>query len=309
MTALVAAIDVGSSATRLVVARVGAPDNAPEVLLRLRVPLRLGTEVFARGSIGTSSRKQLVQAFADIAQRLKTLQVVAYRAVATSALRDAANGSAILADIEHSTGIRVTLISGDEEARLMRRALLGAAARHHLPPPPADGLLLDLGGGSLEVTRVDGQESQSLPLGTVRLLGQFPQLAQPMTTVDVVHLSEAFFLEAHRHLGAVRPAPMALGTGGNIEAMARGLPGERGASMPALCVDALLPAACHIGPLPQGTRARCFGLNPGRADLLLPAVLIVHAVALCFGLGSIGVPGGGIRDALLSELTEELQSG
>lgn len=305
----VAAIDVGSSATRLVVARQGPRGQAPEALLRLRVPLRLGTEVFADGRIGPKSRAQLVQAFADIGQRLQAFGVTAYRAVATSALRDAVNGAEVLAEVARSTGIEVALISGEEEARLMRQALLGAHARHRQVPPPKDALLLDLGGGSLEVTRADGREARSLPLGTVRLLGQFPHLAQPMDTIDVVHMSEAFYRIVQNHVGAVSPAPMALGTGGNIEAMARGLPGERGAGMPSLQVEALLPAACSIGPLPQSTRARTFGLNPGRADLLLPAVLIVHAVALCYGVHAVGVPGGGIRDALLSELIEELEGG
>lgn len=299
-----AAIDVGSSATRVVVARPGP--KGPIVLWRQRVPLRLGTEVFAHGSIGPASIKQLTAAFVDIAKKLNSLHVVAYRAVATSALRDAANSAQLLAEIAQASGIVVQIITGVEEAELMRRALLGASRRHGLLPPPADALLLDLGGGSLELMRADGSQVQSLPLGTVRLLGRFPRLLAPMSALDVVHLSEDFVRASRMYLGQPKPAPMALGTGGNIEAMAQGLPGELAHGVPTLSTHALLPAACSIGPLPLQARATSFGLAPGRADLLLPAVLIVHAVALIFGLSRFCVPGGGIRDALLDDLLQEL---
>ena len=300
----IAAIDVGSSATRLVVARV--TDRGPIPFYRYRVPLRLGTEVFAQGSIGPNSQRLLAQAFADLQQRMRAHHVVAYRAVATSALRDAANGQQVLDAVRAHSGVSVQLISGDEEAELMRQALLGAVTRHGEPEPDAQTLLLDLGGGSLELMRADGSNVRSLPLGTVRLLGQYPNLQGPMSAYDVVHLSEQFVQELASRIGPVTPAPLALGTGGNISAMALGLPGGTPGSLPTLQVDALLPAACALGALPLNVRAKAFGLHHGRADLLLPAVLIVHAVGSLFGLRDIVVPGAGIRDALLRHLCREL---
>ena len=303
----IAAIDVGSSATRLVVAHVGP--RGPTPIYRQRAPIRLGTEVFAYGRIGEESQRLLVQAFVDLSKRLSAHQVVAYRAVATSALRDAANGQQVLEAVHAHSGIRVQLISGDEEAELMRQALLGAVTRHGEPEPASDTLLLDLGGGSLELMRADGSSVQSLPMGTVRLLGQYPALQKPMSAHDVVHLSERFVAELGAHLGPVAPAPLALGTGGNVDAMAQGLPGGRPGGLPSLHVDALLPAACALGPLPLSVRAKSFGLHHGRADLLLPAVLIVHAVGALFGVRDIMVPGAGIRDALLARLCQELTPG
>jgi exopolyphosphatase/guanosine-5'-triphosphate,3'-diphosphate pyrophosphatase len=306
-TPTIAAIDVGSSATRLVVAQIGP--RGPLPIHRQRAPIRLGTEVFASGRIGEDSQRQLVQAFGDLAKRLRAHHVVAYRAVATSALRDAANGRQVLDAVHAHSGIRVRIISGDEEAELMRQALLGAVTRHGQPEPAADALLLDLGGGSLELMRADGQSAQSLPMGTVRLLGRYTSLQQPMSVHDVVHLSEHLVRDLAAHLGPVAPAPLALGTGGNVHAMAQGLPGGAPFGLPTLRVDALLPAACALGPLPLSVRAKSFGLHHGRADLLLPAVLIVHAVGTLFNLQDIVVPGAGIRDALLDHLCQELTPG
>jgi exopolyphosphatase/guanosine-5'-triphosphate,3'-diphosphate pyrophosphatase len=298
----IAAIDVGSSATRLVIAK-----KAPlgfTTLYRSRAPIRLGTEVFGDGAIGPESRAQLVAAFREIARRLKAYHVVRYCAVATSALRDARNGSEVLAHIEKNSGLAVRLISGEEEARLMHDALLAAMRRHHLPPPPHKALLLDLGGGSLELMRVDGSEARSLPLGTVRLLAQHPRLAGPMSAHDVVSMSERFSFTLREHVGTPPVAEMALGTGGNVEAMAQRMPAQSSSPLPNLSIDALLPAACALGPLSVPARARAYGLHHGRADLLLPALLIVHAVGRLFGLDRILVPGAGIRDALLEGLWE-----
>lgn len=302
---VVAAIDVGSSATRLVVARLGGPVG-PVTLHRQRAPVRLGTEVFATGEIGQASITQLVNAFIDFAQKLQQHRVVAYRAVATSALREAKNGAEVILSIGERSGIDVQLITGDHEAALMRQALLGALPRHGHPVPPPSSLLMDLGGGSLELMRADGSEVRSLPMGTVRLLGQHPQLLHPMTAFDVITLSERFVAQLRAQVGIVAPAPLGLGTGGNIEAMAQWMPSAQSVRPPKLCVESLLPTACALGPRPLHVRAKSFGLHHGRADLLLPAVLIVHAVCTVFCLQDILVPGAGIRDALLAELGQEL---
>jgi exopolyphosphatase/guanosine-5'-triphosphate,3'-diphosphate pyrophosphatase len=279
-------------------------------LYRSRAPVRLGTEVFAGGPIGAASTAQLVAAFCQMAERLQAFRVARYTAVATSALRDAANGPAVVDAIAQQSGIAVQIISGVQEAQLMRQALLRALQRYGIPPPPKAALLMDLGGGSLELMRADGSQASSLPMGTVRVLAQHPALLLPISPERLRVLADGFIAQLRHHATDLMPAPMALGTGGNVEAMAQWVPATPTRVLPlgppTLSVSGLLPAACALGPMTLAARAKAYGLHAARADLLLPALLIVHAVGQVYGLEAVRVPGAGIRDALLYRLSQQL---
>ena len=157
----IAAVDVGSNAIRLIVVEVVA--GGSRTLDEQRYALRLGSDVFACGRLSANTIAELQAIFSDIAARLARYGVTRYRAVATSALRDAQNASAVVEALRASSGVVLEVIDGNEEARLMRRALLRAVGE-----PPSGMLLIDLGGGSLELARGPLQRSVSLPFGTVR---------------------------------------------------------------------------------------------------------------------------------------------
>lgn len=299
----IAAIDVGSSATRLVIAQIR--HGQPQTLLRTRTAVRLGTEVFAHGRVGAHTVQLLVQAFVHMAERLAWHQVEAHEAVATSALRDAANGAEVVAAIEAHSGIAVQIISGAQEAALMRQALMAAWRRTTDEALPPDALLLDLGGGSLELMRAQDTAGLSLPMGTVRLLAQHPELQGPMSQGQVLTLAASIEAQLGTAVGAVLPAPVVLGTGGNVEAMAQMAPGGA-AGPPSVALGALLPLALQLASMPIEQRARAFGLRAGRADLLMPAVLMVHAVGRIFGATHMAVPGAGIRDAMLVAMAQRI---
>ena len=146
-----AAIDVGSNAVRLLIKSVNAGDP-PERLTKtvlLRVPLRLGEEVFSVGEISASKKKQLLRTMKAFRQLMKVYDVESYRACATSAMRDAANGEKIVREIHNKTGIKLEIIDGQEEARMIYDSHIADLLGH-------DGhyIYVDVGGGSTEISLI-----------------------------------------------------------------------------------------------------------------------------------------------------------
>src|SRR6185312_1329285 len=136
-----------------------------------RVPVRLGSGAFTRGELDPKVIDDAVAAFVRFRQRFDHHGVSIYRAVATSAVRTASNRDVLLHRLYHEAGIELEAIEGEEEARLVRKAVIQALAPHGGAPRA----ILDLGGGSLEVNWRQGSawRGTSLPVGTVRLLETF----------------------------------------------------------------------------------------------------------------------------------------
>src|SRR5882672_1439866 len=137
------AIDAGSNAIRMVVAELG-----PSELIRIeaeRMPVRLGHGAFTRGELDPHIIDQAVAAFVHFRQRFDSHGVTIYRAVATSAVRNASNRDVLLHRLYHEAGIELEVIEGEQEARLVRKAVLHALGTGSTPPRA----IMDLGGGSL----------------------------------------------------------------------------------------------------------------------------------------------------------------
>ena len=163
----IAAIDAGSNAVRLSISRAySALDIEP--LHTERYPLRLGENVFVRHRFTEDTRKKGVKAFRHLRQLMDEFDVTHYRAVATSALREARNRKAFTRRIKQKSRIALEVISGGEESRLGREAVIAA-----LGPETPPRCIVDLGGGSLEISILRDHSieySAQLPLGTVRLM-------------------------------------------------------------------------------------------------------------------------------------------
>jgi exopolyphosphatase/guanosine-5'-triphosphate,3'-diphosphate pyrophosphatase len=293
----VAAIDVGSNATRLLIAGV----SSTGLCLRNehhRYAVRLGADVFAKGRISTTKTRALLRSFAHIRGRLSEAGVRAYRAVATSAMRDAVNGAAVAQKVYEHSGLSLQIISGAQESLLSRAALLRSVGS-----ASPDTLLLDLGGGSLELDRAGDPPGQgrSLPIGSVRLLEALPLLRQPLEG----KLFDEARAQVHRlvcqQVQTPMPASTALGTGGNLDALLRLLPapGDALGSIPTLDLPRLLPFVQQVARLSLRARQRTFGLRPDRADLIVPAALIILELVDLFAVKRLVVPGTGLRDALV----------
>src|SRR3954468_9262132 len=172
-----AALDLGSNALRLRIVEAHAPSNGREQLsllpdagwslrevMSLRAPVRLGSEVFVTGRLAASSIGQACAALRDFRAEMDAAKVDAYRATATSAVREAQNGAVLVERARREAGIELEVIEGIEEARLIQLAVL-----RRLDVGDKRSLLIDVGGGSTELTLIDKGESEwaiSLPIGT-----------------------------------------------------------------------------------------------------------------------------------------------
>lgn len=294
----VAAIDAGSNAIRLAIIDVGLTGVLKRRLAR-RYALRLGSEVFRNGHIPAAHVNELLSIFGDIATRLQRLGVSRYRAVATSAMRDAKNGAAVVASIRQQTGIELEIISGAEEGRIMRMTLMRA-----LGTLSSDCLLIDLGGGSLEIERTTDVDGLSLPWGTLRLLQHYPCLQEPQRAWRFAEVHAAIRAELAACLGPISEANVAIGTGGNLDALARLAPVANSA-VPAINSHKLLLLARRVAKTAPSERAQRFNLRADRADIILPAAFVVLALTELFGLDTLLVPGTGIHESLLHTLVTE----
>ena len=146
------AIDAGSNAIRAVVARASSATEIREISAQ-RCPVRLGHYVFTQRRFDRLTLARTAQAFRHFRGLLDRYDVREYRAVATSAVREAANRDTLIRRIYRQTGIRLEVISAAEEARLVRSAVLGS-----LPEGVSPELILDLGGGSLEISLMRGHD-------------------------------------------------------------------------------------------------------------------------------------------------------
>ena len=162
-----AAIDVGSNAMRLAIGRMNGQVKL-EVIAELREPVRLGQDVFTMGELSDETCRLTVDAFVKFRKLIDRHGAEWVRAVGTSAMREASNREGLIEWIARETGIGIEVISGEEEAHLVSLAVSDKVGRHD-----DVGLLIDIGGGSVEVSIVAMREdttSRSLKLGTVRML-------------------------------------------------------------------------------------------------------------------------------------------
>lgn len=293
-----AAIDVGSSATRL--SRLTLSDAGLVTQTDLqRFDMRLGADVFGTGEVSGARQTALVQLFEGLGHTLRKAGITHYRAVATSAMRDAHNGAAVCAAIGAASGLNLEIITGQQEGALSRRALVRA-----LGSVGEEALLVDLGGGSLEIECVDGSVSQSVPMGTVRLLSLFAALRQALDKRGLVQVQQDILRRLQGVTGAKpKGAALAIGTGGNLEALAKVL-GRTNGLVAQFDSAALGELAAKVAPMSMSQRVSAFHIRSDRADLFLPAILVLDALAQIYGVRRFVVPRTGLRDALLHDAVQ-----
>jgi exopolyphosphatase/guanosine-5'-triphosphate,3'-diphosphate pyrophosphatase len=296
-----AAIDAGSNAIRVVVAEL--TDDGLDRIEAERVAVRLGHGAFTRGLLAPETIDAAVVAFQRFRASFDRHQVTRYRAVATSAVRSADNRDVLLHRLAHEAGIELDIIDGDEEARLVRKAVVHAFGGRPLPRA-----VIDLGGGSLEVSLLDPARNRwrgySAPIGTVRLL-------ETMGLEGAIGDGEAGMVRRYvaTVLATVVPRGLDLGVaaacGGNAEALARllGGPAEVGV-MPGFELAALERLLPELLAQSVETRMERYGVRRDRAEVLGVAALVLATVARQLGVPRLVVPGVGIRDAILLELAE-----
>jgi exopolyphosphatase / guanosine-5'-triphosphate,3'-diphosphate pyrophosphatase len=293
----VAAIDVGSNAMRLLAAEFTTPD-AWFPLAEQRVAVRLGAGVFgAGGELREDTMQAGVAALAAFRQRLDELGVVIYRAAATSATREAANGADFIDRAWTEAGIRLETITGGEEARLV-----WLAASQRLPVHGRRWIFTDLGGGSVEIGQAQGDAvlwSESHAMGAVRLLNELGPAARSPRAFR--RLAGEYIDTMVSHI-AMTPGDVAgmIATGGNIEELARLADAPIDADGAArLALDALDRVIETLAVMTTRERIDELRLRPDRADVVLPAALVYERIARLARVESIIVPFVGLKDGLL----------
>lgn len=287
----VAAIDIGSNAARLYICSFfnDAEDRARiKILEFVRVPVRLGESVFQEGFINAQKEEDLKKMLQSFRLLMDLFQVEDLRACATSALREAANGVEVCDRLESSTGIKIEIISGQQEAELIYKAHQGALEEGKKL------LFVDVGGGSTEISLLHGEQqlaSRSFDLGAVRILDgkDIPEDWREMK----------LWLKT-----VIKPlAPdFILGTGGNINKMFDMMKLKQGRFA---TTKQLTTTYEYIQSFPMEQRVKNLGLNPDRADVILPACDVYIAVMKASDVGKITISGLGLKEGIVAELLEK----
>jgi len=284
-----AAIDIGSNAIRLLIVTVidkeGAETHFKKTSL-VRVPIRLGEDVFVNGNISEGNFSRMVDAMNAYQLIMKTHYVKKYRACATSAMRDAENGNEIVSKILEQTGIKIDIIDGNDEAALIATTDLDAFVQDDKVY-----LYVDVGGGSTEFTIYGNGhvvDSRSFKLGTVRIINN-------MVSKDVWKEVEHWIKSRTRKYSDIA----LLGSGGNINSIYKSSDKKIGAPLSYLYLSSYYR---RIKNLNYEERIFELNMNPDRADVIIPATKIYLSAMKWSKAKNIYVPKIGLSDGIIRSL-------
>ena len=288
-TETLGAIDIGSNAIRLLISNVELDMACPDFRKTafLRVPIRLGEDVFTKGKIGNKKRTQLTDAMVGFLHVMKMYNVSRYKACATSAMREASNRQKVIDDIFEKSGIPIEIISGQEEADVV----FEAGKLNAIMTQKSNYLYVDVGGGSTEVVVYVNQQkvaSNSFQLGTVRMISH---------AVDKNEM-ENF----EKWLGKIYKKYESLSiiaTGGNINKTHKIL-GKRDGE--AIIYPELQILYNTLSSMSYEQRMRNYNMDTYRADVIIPALEIFLLVCNTCFVRNIYVPKVGVVDGILRNL-------
>lgn len=286
-----AAIDIGSNAIRLLFYNVFDDDAEPvfKKVSLIRIPIRLGEDVFSHGVISEEKIQKLIKSMAAFRNLMEVHDVISYKAYATSAMREAENGLEVIQKVYYETGISINIIDGTTEAKVIY-------ANHveKFLSPSKSYLYIDVGGGSTEInffSKNKRLESESYNLGTVRILKgkadeeEWKKLKQKLKEIK----KTARFITG-------------IGSGGNINKIFKLSEIKEGKPLP---VRKLKEMYEKIKNMSYHDRTHVLGLNTDRADVIVPASEIFLFICKYAEIKQIYVPKMGLSDGIIRELYEE----
>jgi exopolyphosphatase/guanosine-5'-triphosphate,3'-diphosphate pyrophosphatase len=308
----IAAIDLGSLTVRLAVADITGPGRF-RVLGHYREITALGRGLTESGNLASGSMVRTLRALEDFAGKAQELRVEKLAAVATQAVRQAANREAFLADVEN-LGIPVRVLSPEEEAGLTLKGVLSALDRKYLDTGPL--MVVDVGGGSSEFVLLEaGSEPvfAGLPLGVLTSSQEFP-VGDPPEAEKVESFRQAIKKRLQRFLkenfADLLQKPLVLvGTAGTVTTLAA-MALEMTEYDPRRVNNLVLEksqiddTAAAMLALPEAARARLPGLEAAKAGVMVAGVLIILAVLEIFSQESLVVIDAGLLEGLLAEMSD-----
>lgn len=284
-----AAIDIGSNAIRLLITNVISKKNEEPKYRKVslvRVPIRLGEDVFTEGKIGKINQKRMIDAMNAYKLLMQVHNVTKYKACATSAMREAENGQEVVQLIQQKTDLSIEIINGETEAKIISSTDL-----NELLNTDQDYLYVDVGGGSTEFTFFSNGKSiisKSYKLGTVRLLDK---KKNKRTFKDI----ELWIKKHSKDMSRIA----VIGSGGNINTIFKKSGTALGKPLSYIYLNA------HYKFLKEMTyeqRISELSLKPDRADVIIPATKIYLSAMKWSGARKIYVPKIGLADGIIKSL-------
>ncbi len=290
---LLGAIDIGSNAIRLQIVRVMGKENdlSFKKAEYLRFPLRLGKDVFIKGMITKKTEERFFKLMHSFKLLLDLYEVNDQMAVATSAMREAANGPEIVKRVKDELQLDIEIIDGKLEAELISKAIIPTIDTEQY-------LHIDVGGGSTELNLYKNKNkiiSHSFRIGTVRKLsrenkaGTFKQIRDWFSDTNIFDQKQVY----------------AIGTGGNIKKLSQ-LSNVKGKHI--MSLTELQALRAYIRAFSYQERQADLKMNPDRADVILPASEIYIKVMKIIGAAQIFVPGVGLKDGLIYTVYDRITS-
>jgi exopolyphosphatase/guanosine-5'-triphosphate,3'-diphosphate pyrophosphatase len=291
---ILAAIDIGSNAVRLLISQATPDKNGGVFYTKLnlvRVPLRLGMDVFSNGIISPDKTRIFIDTMKAFKLLMDVYGVEHYKAYATSAMRDATNSAELVNAAEAKAGIKIKIISGREESGVIYETHFAQTLNHN-----HTYLYIDVGGGSTELSLFKNnsiQFSESFNIGTIRLLRNSVRRAQ----WDALKLCVKSQTQNSAKLKAI-------GSGGNINKIFALSKQKEGAP---LSLEYLKNRHRELRGLTVDERMHRYNIRQDRADVIVPALRIYTSIMRWSGISEIYVPKIGIADGILRLLYEEYQ--
>ncbi len=286
-----AAIDIGSNAIRLLVSNViEREDTEPQFKKSalVRVPIRLGADAFVDGEVSEESIHRMINAMKAFKLLMKVHGVEKYKACATSAMREAKNGREVAHEIKSKTGISIDIIGGKEEA-----SIISSTDLNTLINSDKTYLYVDVGGGSTEFTLFSKGKivnSKSFKIGTVRVLNN-PKAINKETFKKV----ESWVKEHTKTYDKIA----LIGSGGNINKLFKMSGRAEGNPISYIYLNAQYQ---FLKKMSYDDRITELGLNPDRADVIIPATKIYLSAMKWSGARKIYVPKIGLADGIIKSL-------
>ena len=289
-----AAIDIGSNAARLLITEVTTDEKNNPVFNKLnliRVPLRLGFEVFETGIISKQKTGMVIQTMKAFKHLINAYEVKHIKACATSAMRDAKNADDIIRKVKLETDIAIEVISGDMEAGLVfENHIAETLDKDH------SYMYIDVGGGSTELSFFSNGVltfKESFNIGTIRLL----QNLVNDKTWEVMR-------EIIKTVTKGQKEVVAIGSGGNINKVFSMSKRKEGKP---LTLELLKDYHKELSSVNLEDRMKLYNLRPDRADVIVPALLIYTNAMRWAGATEMYVPKIGLVDGLIQHMWEELK--
>ncbi len=284
-----AAIDIGSNAIRLLIANVIiTKENEPQYkkVSLVRVPIRLGRDVFTDGKISKGNQRRMIDAMKAYKLLMDVHQTERYKACATSAMRESSNGAKVVALIKKETGIEIDVINGETEAKIISSTDLS-----DLIDGNKSYLYVDVGGGSTEFTFFSEGKiiaSKSYKMGTVRLLGKKDN---KKTWKNI----EKWIKKYSQKVGNIE----LIGSGGNINTIFKRSGNKSGKPLSYIYLNAHYK---FLKSMTYEERISELSLNPDRSDVIIPATKIYLSAMKWSGARKVHVPKIGLADGIIKSL-------